>query len=199
MGLVGSTLRAFSPYHWGTGIGEVFKAKQENDFFQKFAKKSFFNLIAPYTALFLINTTVQVALSAVSLLPLFPGDLINYGINASIPQMVMNASSYVLFSALSASFFVGLSKNGMKENIKILMSPSKWLDAEYLFKVKEPVPVDEMKISRDNDQNTGTINMDSPKEAFDQSSSPVEQPQPSKFVADTQQSTTNVSPNSPRL
>ena len=139
-----------------------------------FAKKAILNFIAPVTAIFFIESAIQVALPVIPLLPLFSESLVEGGINALIPKMVMNASSHVLFSGIGASFFAGLSKEGMKENISFLLSPSKW-NAEYLFEGKEPAPVEqkpvpenEIKTSKDKDINTQPVDANSFRETFTQ-------------------------------
>ena len=167
MGLAGNMLKVFSPYHLGTKIGEVFKAEHEDYFIKKISKKAFFNFIAPYTALFLVNSTIQAALPVMPLLPLFLESLAEAGINSLIPKMVIQASSYALLASGAAAFFAGLSKEGMKENIKFALSPSKW-NVEYLSGLQEPVSANELKKTQDITTNTQTISMASPKKTFTQ-------------------------------
>lgn len=175
MGLAGSVLKAFSPYHWGTRIGETFKSKHEDYFLKKYVKKIILNFISPFIAVSIASNTIQFAISMVPFLPLFPEAFTTYGMNSFIPKMVMAASSHVLFGAASAAFFAGMSKEGMKENIKFLMSPSKWSDAEFFSGLQgpasvkqKPVLANKIEVTQDVAANTQTISMAFSEETFTQ-------------------------------
>jgi len=123
MGLVKNVLLA--PYRAGAKVGNVLKVKPDDGLMEKISKRVLLNVVAPVTAVALVYGAIQLALFAAPVLPLLELSLETFGAKSLAADLVVRASAVILLNSAGATFFAGVSKKAMKENINFLTHPFK--------------------------------------------------------------------------